>query len=48
MESKPDTIKISASHREEIPATHANLLMTVKGSAFVSGDAAMMKLESAL
>jgi len=43
MESKPDTIKISASHREEISATHADLFVTVRGSSVVSGDAAMKK-----
>ncbi len=43
MESKPDTIKVSASHREEISATHADLHVTVKGSSVVSGDAAMKK-----
>ncbi|HEX9386511.1 MAG TPA: SIMPL domain-containing protein [Anaerolineales bacterium] len=43
MESKPDTIKISASHREEIFASHANLYVTVKGSSVVSGNEAMKK-----
>lgn len=43
MESKPDTIKISASHKEEISATHADLHMTVKGSSIVSGNEAMKK-----
>ncbi len=43
MESKPDTIKVSASHREEISATYADLHVTVKGSSVVSGDAAMKK-----
>lgn len=43
MESKPDTIKVSASHREEIRASHADLFVTVKGSSLVSGDAAMKK-----
>ena len=43
MESKPDTIKISASHREEIYASHANLFVTVKGSSVVSGNEAMKK-----
>jgi len=43
MESKPDTIKVSATHKEEISATHANLHMTVKGSSVVSGDQAMKK-----
>jgi uncharacterized protein YggE len=43
MESKPDTIKISASHKEEIFATHANLHVTVKGSSIVSGAEAMKK-----
>ena len=35
METKPDTIKVSASHREEIFASHANLYVTVKGSSLV-------------
>ena len=43
MESKPDTIKVSAFHREEISATHADLHVTVKGSSVVSGDAALKK-----
>jgi uncharacterized protein YggE len=43
MESKPDTIKVSASHREEISATHADLHVTVKGSSMVGGDAALKK-----
>jgi uncharacterized protein YggE len=40
---KPDTIKISASHKEEIAAAHADLHVTVKGSSLVSGDEAMKK-----
>lgn len=43
MDTKPDTIKISASHREEIFASHANLYVTVKGSSVVSGNEAMKK-----
>lgn len=43
MESKPDTIKVSAFHREEIFASHANLYVTVKGSSVVSGNEAMKK-----
>lgn len=43
MESKPDTIKISASHKEEIFANCADLFVTVRGSSLVSGDAAMKK-----
>ena len=43
MDSKPDTIKVSATHREEIFATHANLYVTVKGSSVVSGNEAMKK-----
>src|SRR5512133_683826 len=43
MESKPDTIRISASQREEIQATYADLFVTVKGSSWVSGDAALKK-----
>jgi uncharacterized protein YggE len=43
MESKPDTIKVSALHREEIFASHANLSVTVKGSSVISGDEAMKK-----
>src|SRR5512133_3140913 len=43
MESKPDTIKISATQREEIFASHANLYVTVKGSSVVSGNEAMKK-----
>jgi uncharacterized protein YggE len=43
MDTKPDTIKISASHREEIFASHANLYVTVKGSSVFSGNEAMKK-----
>jgi len=43
MDTKPDTIKISASYREEISATHADLYVTVKGSSVVSGGEAMKK-----
>jgi uncharacterized protein YggE len=43
METKPDTIKVSASHRQEIFASHANLYVTVKGSSVVSGNEAMKK-----
>ncbi len=43
MDSKPDTIKVSAFHKEEIFASHANLFVTVKGSSVVSGNEAMKK-----
>ena len=43
MESKPDTIKVSATHREEIYANRANLYVTIKGSSLVSGNEAMKK-----
>jgi len=43
MESKPDTIKVSVNHHEEIFASHADLFVTVKGSSVVSGDQAMKK-----
>ena len=43
MDQKPDTIKVSASHREEIFASHANFYVTVKGSSVVSGNEAMKK-----
>ncbi len=43
MTIKPDTIKISASQKEEIYATHADLHVTVKGSSIVSGAEAMKK-----
>ena len=43
MEAKPDTIKVSASQREEIIASHANLYVTVKGSSIFSGNEAMEK-----
>ncbi len=43
MNSKPDTIKISTSYREEISATHADLFVTVRGSSIISGDEAMKK-----
>jgi uncharacterized protein YggE len=43
METPPDTIKISASHREDVQATHADLFVTVKGSSLASGDQALKK-----
>jgi uncharacterized protein YggE len=43
MDTKPDTIKVSAMHREEIFASHANLHVTVKGSSVVSGNEALKK-----
>ena len=43
MEHKPDTIKVSASHKEEIFATHAELHVTVKGSSLISGNETMKK-----
>lgn len=43
MESKPDTIHISTSLREEIFASHADLFVTVRGSSVVSGNEAMKK-----
>jgi uncharacterized protein YggE len=43
MDTKPDTIKVSATHREEIFASRANLYVTVKGSSMVSGNEAMKK-----
>jgi uncharacterized protein YggE len=43
MDTKPDTIKVSAFHKEEIFASHANLYVTVKGSSLVSGNEAMKK-----
>src|SRR5215216_3687964 len=43
MDGKPDTIKVSASHQEEIFASHANLFVTVKGSSVISGNEAMKK-----
>lgn len=43
MDTKPDTIKVSAFHKEDIFASHANLYVTVKGSSIVSGNEAMKK-----
>lgn len=43
MDTKPDTIKVSAFHEEEIFASHTNLYVTVKGSSIVSGNEAMKK-----
>jgi len=43
MTTKPDTLKISASHKEEIFADRAELFVTVKGSSLVSGDQALKK-----
>ena len=43
MESKPDTIRITTSHREEIHASHADLLVSVRGTSVISGNEAMKK-----
>jgi uncharacterized protein YggE len=43
METKPDTIRISAWQREEIQATYADLFVAVKGSSLVSGGEALKK-----
>lgn len=43
MDTKPDTIKVSAFHKEEIFASHANLYVTVKGSSIVGSNEAMKK-----
>jgi len=43
MESKPDTIKVSAYNREEILASHADLFVTVRGSSVFSGNEAIKK-----
>ena len=43
MATKPDTIKVSITEKEEISATHADLYVTVKGSSLVSGNEAMKK-----
>ncbi len=43
MDTKPDTIHITASHREEIHATHADLFVTVRGASVISGNEAMKK-----
>ncbi len=43
METKPDTIKINASQREEVQATYADLMVSVKGSSLISGDSALKK-----
>lgn len=43
MDTKPDTIKVSAFYTEETFASHANLYVTVKGSSLVSGSEAMKK-----
>ncbi len=43
MDSKPDTIKISTSHKEELSAAYADLHVTVRGSSIVSGNEAMKK-----
>ena len=43
MDTQPDTIHITASHREEISATHADLYVSVRGSSAFSGNEAMKK-----
>ncbi len=43
METKPDTIHVSATVKEEVNATHADLFVTVRGSSVVSGNEALKK-----
>jgi hypothetical protein len=43
MDTKPDTIHVSALFKEEINASHADLFVTVRGSSVVSGNEAMKK-----
>ncbi len=43
METKPDTIKITTSHQEELASTYADLFVTVRGSSVIGGDQAMKK-----
>jgi len=43
MDPKPDTIKISATQREEVQATFADIFVAIKGASLVSGDAALKK-----
>src|SRR5690242_14869005 len=43
MTTKPDTIKVSATQREEISANRADLFVAVKGSSVFSGDQALKK-----
>ena len=43
MESKPDTIKVSTSLKDEVSASYADLHVTIKGSSIVSGEEAMKK-----
>ena len=43
METKPDTIQVSAKQHEEIQAESADLFVSVKGSSLVSSDAALKK-----
>lgn len=43
METKPDTIHVSTVQSEEIQATHADLIVTVKGTSFISGNEALKK-----
>lgn len=43
METKPDTIKINTSQREEVQATYADLMVSVKGASLISGDSALKK-----
>lgn len=43
METKPDTIHISTVQSEEIQATHADLIVSVKGTSYISGNEALKK-----
>ena len=43
METKPDTIHITANAKVEIQAKRADLFIAVRGSSVVSGNEAMKK-----
>jgi uncharacterized protein YggE len=42
---KPDTISVVVSHREEIPASRADLYLSVKASFLMTGNAALKKVK---
>lgn len=42
-ETTPDTISVSGSAKEEMDATHADVSVTIRGTSFFSGNAALTK-----
>jgi hypothetical protein len=39
----PDLLRVAITHEDELEASHADLLVTVRGSSLVTGSAALTK-----